>query len=107
MSVSTQDSSNSIVVHLLPVINLSDDQLYEFSRLNRDLRIERTERGDLVIMAPTGGETGNRNAEIILQLGLWSKRDGTGMIFDSSTGFRLPNGAVRSPDASWISYARL
>jgi Uma2 family endonuclease len=58
-------------------------------------------------MPPTGGETGKRNAELIVQLGVWAKRDGTGSTFDSSTGFRLPNTAVRSPDASWIRQSRL
>ena len=107
MSVFVHDNSTSMVVHLSPVIDLSDDQLYEFSRINRDLRIERNAQGEVTIMSPTGGETGNRNAEIGLQLRLWAKSDGTGTTFDSSTGFRLPNGAVRSPDAAWISYARL
>jgi Uma2 family endonuclease len=57
-------------------------------------------------MPPAGGETGGRNAEILIQLGTWAKEDGTGKVFDSSTGFRLPSGAVRSPDASWLSKAR-
>ena len=96
-----------IVVHLQPVLNLSDEQLYDFSRINRELRIERNTRGELIIMSPTGGDTGERNAEITTQLRLWAKRDGTGATFDSSTGFRLPNRAVRSPDAAWIPYARL
>ena len=58
-------------------------------------------------MAPTGGETGNRNSEINRQLGNWTKQDGTGAAFDSSAGFKLPNGADRSPDAAWISRQRL
>src|SRR5256714_4753370 len=96
-----------LILHLRPVIDLTDDQLYEFSQLNRDLRSERNVQGELIIMPPTGGETGERNAEITMQLRLWAKRDGTGATFDSSTGFRLPNGAVRSPDASWIEQSRL
>jgi Uma2 family endonuclease len=96
-----------LILHLRPVIDLTDDQLYEFSQLNRDLRIERNAKGELIIMPPTGGDTGERNAEITMQLRLWAKRDGTGTTFDSSTGFRLPNGAVRSPDASWSKQARL
>src|SRR5256885_9946340 len=107
MSSVTQDKSTPIVVHLRPVIDLSDDQIYDFSQINRDLQIERNARGELIIMPPTGGDTGERNAEITMQLRVWAKRDGTGTTFDSSTGFRLPNGAVRSPDAAWISYARL
>lgn len=96
-----------LIVHLRPVLDMTDEQLYEFSQINRDLRIERNAQGELVIMPPTGGETGRRNAELAIQLGVWAKRDGTGSTFDSSTGFRLPNKAVRSPDASWIAHARL
>lgn len=96
-----------LIVRLRPVLDLTDEQLYEFSQLNRDLRIERNARGELVIMPPTGGETGERNAEVTMQLKLWSNRDGTGATFDSSTGFRLPNGAVRSPDAAWVRRSRM
>ena len=96
-----------LIVHLRPVLELSDDQLYEFAQINRDLRIERNAQGELIIMPPTGGETGQRNAEITMQLRLWAKRDGSGATFDSSAGFRLPNGAVRSPDASWVKKSRL
>jgi Uma2 family endonuclease len=113
MSTSTRDNSPAnvvllpIVVHLRPVLNLSDEQLYDFSQINRDLQIERNARGELIIMPPTGGDTGERNAEITLRLRLWAKHDKTGATFDSSTGFRLPNGAVRSPDAAWVKYSRL
>jgi Uma2 family endonuclease len=91
-----------LIMHLQPVLELSDDQLYEFAQLNRDLRIERNAQGELIIMPPTGGDTGQRNAEITMQLRVWAKSNGSGATFDSSTGFRLPNGAVRSPDASWV-----
>lgn len=94
-------------VELRPVINLEDEQLYEFCQINRDLRIERNAEGELLIMPPAGGETGERNAEITMQLRIWAKRDGTGVSFDSSTGFILPNKAVRSPDGSWIRHSRL
>ena len=96
-----------VILQLRPVLELTDQQLYDFSQLNRDLRIERSAEGELLIMPPTGGETGRRNAEIIVQLGVWAKSGGTGTIFDSSTGFHLPNGAVRSPDAAWVRRARL
>ncbi len=86
--------------------NMSRDEFFEFCQLNRDLRIERTAEGDLVIMTPAGAESGRRNFEISLQLGIWSKQDGGGIGFDSSTGFWLPNGAERSPDASWIQRQR-
>ena len=88
------------------ISNLSDDQFFQFCAANRKLRIERTAEGKIIIMSPTGGETGRRNAEINRQLGNWAKQDGAGVVFDSNTEFRLPNGANRSPDASWILKSR-
>jgi Uma2 family endonuclease len=86
---------------------MTDEQFYEFCRINRDLRIERTAEGDLVIAPPAGGRTSARNAEITFQLGQWAKGDGRGVAFDSSGGFRLPSGATRSPDAAWVGRSRL
>lgn len=86
---------------------MTDEQLFEFCQINRDLRIERTADGDLIIMAPAGARSGARNAEITMQLVHWAKRDGQGLAFDSSTGFRLPNGAMRAPDAAWVLRSRL
>jgi Uma2 family endonuclease len=96
-----------IALRLNPVINLTDDQFFEICRLNRELRIERTAEGELLIMPPTGGDTGRRNLRISFQLELWAERETTGVTFDSSSGFRLPNGAARSPDASWVRRSRL
>lgn len=96
-----------IVVHLEPVLQLSDEQLFAIVQMNRDLQFERNAWGELIIMPPTGGDTGEKNAEITMQLRWWAKQDKTGATFDSSTGFRLPNGAIRSPDAAWVSYQRL
>lgn len=90
-----------------PAIQFSEQQFYAFCRLNRELRIERNTEKEVLIMSPTGGETGYRNSEIIIQLGIWAKKDKTAIVFDSSTGFILPNGAIRSPDASWMKYSRL
>ncbi len=81
-------------------------QFFEFCQLNNDMRIERTSQGDLNIMPPTGGESGRQSGEAFYQLAAWSKRDGTGISFDSSTGFWLPNGAERSPDAAWVRRER-
>ncbi len=86
----------------IDVINLSDEQFFQLCQKNRDLRFERNAKGDLIIMPPTGGETGNRNASVTAQLWLWNQRYKLGIAFDSSTGFKLPSGANRSPDASWI-----
>src|ERR1700686_356550 len=80
-----------LIVNLQPVVDMTDDQFFEFCQINRDLRMERTAKGELIVMPPAGGETGDRNSEINMQLRLWAKRDGTGTAFDSSTGFTLPN----------------
>jgi Uma2 family endonuclease len=103
----TQIEIHPVMLRLQPVINLTDDQLYQLCLLNRDWRIERTAQGELVIMPPTGGGTSSRNAEITFQVQSWARRDATGVAFDSSGGFRLPNGAMRSPDAAWVRGARL
>jgi Uma2 family endonuclease len=85
---------------------LGDDALFELCRINRDLRIERTKEGELVIMSPTGGETGRRNFALVVAFGAWAAKDGSGVGFDSSTGFVLPNGAERSPDVAWLKKER-
>ncbi|MEH2461921.1 Uma2 family endonuclease [Nostoc sp.] len=85
---------------------LTDDQFYEFCQLNRDFHIERNAVGELVIMPPTGSETDERNFNLVGQLWVWTKLDGTGVGFGSSGGFTLPNGAVRSPDGAWIKRDR-
>ena len=87
-------------------VRLTDEQFYQLCQDNEDLRLELTAEGDLIIMAPTGGTTGSRNADINFQITAWAKKDGTGLSFDSSTMFILPNGANRSPDGSWVSRER-
>lgn len=89
------------------VIKLTDEQFEDLCRNNRDLRFEQTASGDLIIMPPTGWETGNRNSELTYQVQAWSRTTKTGKAFDSSTGFILPNGAKRSPDAAWVRQERL
>ncbi|MDZ8091305.1 MULTISPECIES: Uma2 family endonuclease [unclassified Nostoc] len=95
-----------MVLQLQPAIALTDDQFYEFCQLNPDFRIERNPAGELVIMPPTGSETDERNFNLVGQLWVWTKQDGTGVGFGSSGGFTLSNGAVRSPDAAWIKRDR-
>ncbi len=85
---------------------LSDEQFYELCRINRDIRIERSANGELILMPPTGGETGTRNAGINAQLWIWNESKGLGKVFDSSTAFKLPNGADRAPDAAWVQIDR-
>jgi Uma2 family endonuclease len=88
------------------MIDLSDDQFFDLCQKNRDFKFERTASRVLVIMSPTGGETSNRNIELSYQLQAWSRQNQLGKAFDSSGGFKLPNGADRSPDASWVQRER-
>ena len=81
---------------------MTDEQFFAFCQQNRDYRIERNATGEITIMPPTGSETGNRNFDLIVQLGIWTRQNGTGIGFDSSAGFTLPNGAMKSSDAAWI-----
>ena len=83
-------------------LTVEREKFFRFCMDNKDLRIELSAQGELNIMPPTGGETGRKNSNLNLDLGLWARGDDTGLCFDSSTEFELPNGAFRSPDASWI-----
>lgn len=87
---------------LTPLSKMSDRQFYNFCRTNPDLRIERNANGEVIVMPPAFADTGNRNGRNFGQLYVWCEADGTGEAFDSSSGFTLPNGATRSPDAAWI-----
>ncbi len=93
-----------LVIHFGPYLRkLNDREFFEFCQLNRDLRIERTSEGDVIVMSPTGSKSGKRDFELAGQFFFeWVKKDGTGKAFGSSTGFNLPNGATRSPDLAWI-----
>lgn len=97
---------NAMPIRLRPAEPLSDDAYYDLCRKAGDLRVERTADGEIIIMPPTGGETGRRNLELAVALGVWAKKDDTGVCFDSSTEFILPNRAGRSPDASWVKKSR-
>ena len=89
-------------LQMSPAIDMTDEQFFAFCQQNRDYRIERNATGEITIMPPTGSETGNRNFDLIVQLGIWTRQNGTGIGFDSSAGFTLPNGAMKSSDAAWI-----
>ncbi|KAB8317575.1 Uma2 family endonuclease [Tolypothrix campylonemoides VB511288] len=98
--------SSPIFLRMPPDLQMTDEQFFEFCQVNQDLRIERNQFGELSIMPFTGSETGNRNFNIALQLGIWANQNGTGICFDSSSGFKLSTGAERSPDASWMKLER-
>ena len=97
----------AITFNLSPTIELTDEQFFQLCRNNQDLRVERTAQGELILMPPTGWGSGKRNSKLTARLEIWAEANGTGVAFDSSTGYKLPNGANRSPDASWISQERL
>ena len=90
-----------------PAAVMNREQFLQFCRLNRDARIERDAEGGVAVMAPTSGETGARSGRVFAAVFRWAEDDGSGVAFDSSTGFELPSGAVRSPDAAWVVRSRL
>jgi len=101
-----QTESIPLTVNLPMPVEMTMAEFYEFCQANRDLRIERSASGEVIIMPPAFSDTGNRNLKIAQQLANWADQDGTGEAFDSSSGFTLPNGATRSPDAAWIRLER-
>lgn len=96
----------SIVLNLTPFVELSSDQFYQLCQNHRHLKFERTAQGELVIVSPVGGEGGSREADLIGDLVYWNRRTQLGKVFSSSTCFKLPNGADRSPDVAWVSLER-
>jgi Uma2 family endonuclease len=96
--------SQTIALHspLELTLELTDEQFFQLCTDNRDLRFERTASGGLIIMPPTGSETGRRNSDLNFQLKAWSRQNNLGVVFDSSTGFKLPDGSDISPDAAWV-----
>jgi len=95
------------IINTKAINGLSDDQFFNLCADNRDVKFERNANQDIIIMSPTGYETGKLNSEINRQLANWNIMAGLGETFDSSTGFTLPDKAVRSPDAAWISNERI
>ena len=98
--------TSETVILSLHDVNFSDEQFYQLCQVNRDLKLERTVQGELVIMPPVGGLSGNREADFISLLWLWNRQKKLGKVFSSSTIFRLPNGGDRSPDAAWVKNER-
>lgn len=96
-----------LIVKVRPLLDMTPHEFYQFCRLNPDVPVELTAEGEIEFMPPSGGGTGARNARVVIALGQWANEDGRGVIFDSSTGFILPNNAVRSPNASWVLADRL
>ncbi len=96
----------SLTLNLRSTMELTDERFEQICHSNQDLRFERSAKGELIVMLPTGSETGRQNWGLAGQLWLWNQQTRLGVGFDSSAGFTLPNGAIRSPDASWIKQER-
>lgn len=90
----------------LKQVHLTDDQFYQLCINNPELAIERSAQGVLIVMAPVGGDSGNREADNIIDLGIWNRQTQLGKVFSSSTLFKLPGGGDRSPDAAWVELSR-
>jgi Uma2 family endonuclease len=97
----------AVTLNLDALTTLTPEQFWALSLTNRDVRLELTAQGKLIVMPPTGWESGKRNANVTTDLGIWNRQVQLGVVFDSSTGFILPNGAVRSPDAAWVKQDRM
>jgi Uma2 family endonuclease len=85
----------------------TEDEFFEFCQANGDLQIERTAKGEIIVMSPAEGYSSFRSGEVFSQLKVWADKDGSGLAFDCSIGFRLPTGGMRSPDAAWVKRSRL
>ena len=95
-----------LTLDLRPVIHLTHEQFEKIALANPDVRVELTAEGALELMPPTGGNTGRRNSDLTVDITIWNRRSKQGVVFDSSTTFRLPNGAERSPDVAWVASER-
>ena len=97
----------ALTLNLDSITTLTHEQFRKLCQANRDIQLELTAQGELIVMPPTGWESGKRNASVTGQIWAWNSKTQLGTAFDSSTGFRLPNGAVKSPDAAWVRQERL
>lgn len=96
----------TLTLNLNPIIKLTDDQFFQLCQENENIRLERTVKGELIIMPPAGGETSSSNAGLTAQIWIWNQQNKQGIVFDSSGGFKLPNGANRAPDVAWVKLER-
>jgi Uma2 family endonuclease len=96
----------ALTLKLDSIVRLTDEQFYQLCQDNPELKLERAATGELVVMSPTGGETGKQNSDLLTDLAIWNRQTKLGVVFDSSTGFKLPNGGNRSPDVAWIPQAK-
>ena len=99
------DLDNMVVLHGPQLTRLTDEEFYDLCQHNPALRLERNADHELIAMPPAGTESSRKSSEVIFQLMLWNRRTQLGYVFESSAGFTLPDGSVRSPDASWVPRA--
>ena len=102
-ALSVESSDRNLLVQFPKDIPMGREEFFDFCQANGELRIERDAVGNIIVMSPTGIETGGRNASLTSQVYVWTRNEGGGKSFDSSAAFELPNGATRSPDVSWLS----
>lgn len=102
----TASKFEGFVALAFPEKGMSDKDFFEFCQLNRELKIERNSAGEIIIMSPTGTQTGAWNSEFNIELGIWNRKHKLGKTFDSSTGFKLPTGATYGPDAAWMTHEK-
>lgn len=96
----------STVLDLSPITQLTREQFYQLCKANPDIPLERSPKGELIIVSPVGGESGNQEAKLIIKVGVWNEQTGLGVVFSSSTIFSLPGGGDRSPDVAWVRLDR-
>ncbi len=94
------------VLDLSQIMQLTHEQFYHLCMANRDVAMERSPRGELIITTPIGGESGNQEARLIMNVGIWNEQTELGLVFSSSTVFKLPSGGDRSPDVAWVKRDR-
>src|SRR4028118_1885258 len=96
----------AVTINFNSIAKITDDQFYQLCRENPDIKFERNAKGEIIIMPPTGGETGSYNSEINADFVIWNRQTQLGKVFDSSTCFKLPKGGDRSPDVAWVALER-
>jgi Uma2 family endonuclease len=104
--IGDKSAMTAYTINFEPICKMTDEQFYQLCRKNSEIKFERNAKGEIIIMSPTGGETGNQNIETAGDFVIWNRQEKLGKLFDSSTCFKLPNGANRSPDISWIKQER-
>ncbi len=94
------------ILNLEPITTLTRSQFFQLCQANPDVQLERSPQGELIIVSPVGGESGNQEANLIGDLIIWNRQTNLGVVFSSQTVFSLPAGGDRSPDVAWVELSR-